>query len=186
MRWDKFFNTEDYRYGKQPASLLQEQFPKLAKLKRGPVLDLAMAEGRNAVFLARQGFPVEGVDISAIALRKARRLAHENGVEITTILADLNKYKIKSEFYSVILSFDYLQRNLIAAIKQGLKQGGIIIFQYRVMSPAESVLPSVLAHSEDVLRRGELKELFKNFKILTYQEVNEGLEWKARLVAEKP
>ena len=60
----------------EPASFLVEN---LALLRRGTALDIAMGEGRNAVFLARQGFAVEGVDISPESVKKALEEAHQQG-----------------------------------------------------------------------------------------------------------
>ena len=40
-----------------------------------------MGEGRNAVFLAQKGHQVTGIDISSVAIKKARQLAKENGVQ---------------------------------------------------------------------------------------------------------
>src|SRR6185312_12528713 len=82
-----------------------------------------------AIFLAKKGLTVEGVDLSEVAIRKAKRLARENRVGITGILEDLTSYVIPPDCYSVILNFDYLQRNLIPQIKQGLKKGGLVIYE---------------------------------------------------------
>ena len=98
-------------------------------LPTGKVLDIAMAEGRNAVFLAKKGYQVEGVDYSEVALRKAKLLARENRVEVGTINADLTTYQIKPDTYDVILNIDYLQRSLIAGIKKGLHKGGVVVFE---------------------------------------------------------
>jgi tellurite methyltransferase len=180
--WDKLFNTKDYVYGKEPSAFLKENLP---LLPMGKVLDLAMSEGRNAVFMARKGYSVEGVDLSEVATRKAKRLARENKVSITTVIADLMSYTITPDFYEVILNFDYLQRSLIPQIKAGLKRGGVVICeQYltdqRLNGDGRYVLRDYL------LRKGELKEFFKDFEILYYQESNDGREARARLIARKP
>src|SRR5690606_39432261 len=120
-RWDALFNTEQYVFGKKPARFLKEN---VDDLPLGKALDIALGEGRNAVYLAKKGFYVVGVDISEVALRKARRLSRENRVSIETINADLKNYQIPAEAYEVILNINYLQRGLIPQIKKGLKKGG--------------------------------------------------------------
>jgi 2-polyprenyl-3-methyl-5-hydroxy-6-metoxy-1,4-benzoquinol methylase len=100
-QWDALFNTGNYVFGKDPAPFLKEN---VDLLPVGHALDIAMSEGRNAVFLAKKGFIVDGVDYSEVALRKARLLAHENHVTINTINADLTQYQIKSEAYDVIVN----------------------------------------------------------------------------------
>ena len=65
------------------------------KLQRGnQVLVLAMGDGRNAVHLARQGLAVTGLDISEVALKKARAAAAERGLEITALSADLFEHDL--------------------------------------------------------------------------------------------
>src|SRR6266508_3989501 len=58
-------------------------------LTPGRALDLACGEGRNAVWLAEQGWQVTGVDFSDVGLGKARRLAAQRGVEVDWVEADL-------------------------------------------------------------------------------------------------
>ena len=75
--WNDRYNTDDYAYGKTPNAFLAERF---AAIPRGRVLSLAEGEGRNAVFLAKQGYAVTAVDGSAVGLAKARALAGWGGV----------------------------------------------------------------------------------------------------------
>ena len=65
--WDKKYGTEAYIFGKEPVAFLREHIDVLPK---GKALDVAMGEGRNAVFLAKNGFEVDGCDISEIAVKK--------------------------------------------------------------------------------------------------------------------
>lgn len=180
--WDKLYDTRSYVYGKEPAAILREH---IGTLRGGRVLDLAMGEGRNAVYLAKKGFIVDGVDISEVALRKSKRLARENHVSLNTVIADLNTYKIKSNFYDVIINVDYLQRNLIPEMKRGLKKQGIVIFENFTGAQVPG-RKGQIRRQDAFLKKGELKELFKDFKILVYREFNDGKHAKASLVARKP
>ncbi len=180
--WDKFYNTGSYIYGKEPAEFLcQHQ----SFLRGGRALDIAMGEGRNAVFLGKKGMLVEGVDISEVAVRKAKRLAMENRVIMTPIIADLAHYQIKPDTYHVILNFNYLQRNMIPKIKQGLKRKGIVIYENHTMDQLSNRVGQHLRR-DYLLNRGELKELFEDFEILVYRETNNGEDAKASLIARKP
>ncbi|HUP56651.1 MAG TPA: methyltransferase domain-containing protein, partial [Bdellovibrionota bacterium] len=176
--WDRLFNTQTYVFGKEPAAFLKEN---IKSLPQGRVLDIAMGEGRNAVYLARKGYKVEGVDISEVALRKARRLAKENRVSVQTINADLNVYNIKPDAYDVILNIDYLQRSLIPQIKKGLKKGGVVVFENHTIEQLQNTKESI--PSGYLLEKGELKELFKDLQILHYSETNDGKEARASLIA---
>ncbi len=180
--WDTIYNTRGYVFGREPAPFLRDH---LSLLPPGKVLDIAMGEGRNAVFLAKKGFDVEGVDISEVAIRKAKRLARDNGVQIRTVAADLNSYSIRPGAYDVILNINYLQRSLVPGIKKGLKKGGVVVYENATVEQLQN--PSGQQASRDfLLEKGELRELFKDFEILVFRETNDGKEALASLIARKP
>jgi tellurite methyltransferase len=181
-RWDKLFNTRNYVFGREPVPFLRDHID-LLPVGRG--LDLAMGEGRNAVFLAKKGFTVDGVDISEVALRKAKRLARENKVTINTINADLTTYVIKPDTYDVIVDIDFLQRSLIPQIKRGLKRKGVVVFQNHTVEQAKNK-SGFQIRRDALLQPGELREIFKDFQILVYRETNDGKNAWASMVARKP
>ncbi len=180
--WDKIFSQRKYVFGKEPAQFLKDN---VGKLPLGFALDIAMGEGRNAVYLAKKGFHVDGVDISEMALKKGKLLARENHVTINTISADLNHYVIKPESYDVILDFYYLQRNLVPQIKKGLKKGGVVIFENYTVEQLKNTQAQQLP-KDYLLEKDEMKELFKDLKILLYRETNDGKSALASLIAQKP
>jgi tellurite methyltransferase len=180
-RWDNIYRkNKGYVFGKEPARFLVEN---LGQLKLGRVLDIAMGEGRNAVFLAKKGFDVVGVDISEVAIRKARRLARENKVRISTVSADLNKYQIAPESYDVIMVFYYLQRSLAAQIVRGLKPGGVLLFETHTLEQAKR---DKSYNRDYLLAKDELKAMFgKELEIVKYHEADDGKDAVASLVARK-
>ena len=181
-RWDAVFKqSKDYVYGKDPSPFLVESLPLLPP--RGKVLDLAMAEGRNAVFMAKKGYQVEGVDISEAAIRRAKRLARENKVRIKTIVADLASYQIRPDTYDVILSIFYLDRKLLTSMKKGLRRGGVIVFENHTEG---NLKYDKTEPKEYLLAPGELRQLFSDFQVLKYREEDNGKEVSAALVARKP
>jgi 2-polyprenyl-3-methyl-5-hydroxy-6-metoxy-1,4-benzoquinol methylase len=182
-QWDALYKNRGdvYIYGKEPARFLVESLPLLPE--RGLVLDIAMAEGRNGVFMAQKGYDVEGVDISELAIRKAKRLAKEHKVKIKTIIADLSHYKIQPERYDIILCLYYLDRQLIESIKKGLKPGGVVVFENHTL---ENLKYNKAEPREYLLQDGELKSLFADFQILKYREKDTGKQAIASLVARKP
>lgn len=179
--WDRTYARKDYVFGKDPVDYLVKHIDLLPK---GRALDIATGEGRNAVFLAKKGFSVEGVDISAVGLKKAQKLASENGVKMQTVNADLNRYKIKPNTYTVILNFYYLQRNIIPQIKAGLKKGGVVVFETYTMEHLKNPGGSTW-DKEYLLEPGELKKLFSDFEIIQYSETNDGKSAIASLLARK-
>lgn len=185
-RWNERFSRKGYTFGKEPNPFLRRYLRFLPE--GGRALDLACGEGRNAVFLARKGFEVVGVDISKVGLRKARKLAKEAGVKIHTICADLKAYRIEKEQYDLIANFYFLRRSLIPKIKRGLKKGGRVIFETYTLEQREiGVEGPKQAHY--FLKPNELLWLFRDFRILLYREgiFKEGGRRKAvaSLIAEK-
>lgn len=128
--WNERYAGDDYMYGTEPNSFLAEH----CSLLTGPVLSLSEGEGRNAVFLASRGLEVLGVDISKVALEKARKLAASRGVEIKTLLADLATYEPEANHYgSVVSIFAHLpsaiRNRLYPLVEQSLKPGGILFLE---------------------------------------------------------
>lgn len=179
--WDKTYQRKGYVFGKDPAEFLAKNVELLPK---GRALDIATGEGRNAVYLAKKGFLAEGVDISVVGLRKAKKLAAENGVQIQTVNADLNAYKIKPDNYTVILNFYYLQRSLFPQIKAGLKKGGVLVFETYTKEQLKNP-GGATWEKEYLLEPGELKKAFADLEILHYSESNDGKQAIASLLARK-
>lgn len=124
--WDKAYGVERYVYGEEPVVFLKEQ---IGRLKKGKALCLAAGEGRNAVYLAQQGFEVVAVDISAKGLEKCARLAQEKGVKVQTQVADLGDYDMGTFQYDLITNFYYYSPSLFPRIMAALKPGGLFILQ---------------------------------------------------------
>ncbi len=128
--WNQRFTGDEYLYGTEPNSFLAEHCRNL----RGPVLSLSEGEGRNAVFLASQGLDVVCVDFSAVALEKANQLARSRGVEITTIVCDLEAFEPAEEQYTSVVSvFAHLpsriRSRLYPLVERSLQAGGTIILE---------------------------------------------------------
>ena len=179
--WDRAYARQDYIFGKKPVEFLRKNIHLLPK---GRALDIAMGEGRNAVFLAKKGFLVEGVDISHVGLRKAQMLAAENGVKIRTVNADLSTYKIKKNAYDVIANFYYYQKDLFDKIKAGLRPGGIVIYESYTKEHQKISKTDWL--EKHLLKKGELREAFSDLEILHYSETSDGKKAVASLIARKP
>jgi len=131
QRWNERFGGEEYAYGVEPNDFLRAQ---AGRIPPGPVLCLAEGEGRNAVFLASLGHPVTGVDFSREGLRKAARLAHDRGVALELVEADLAHYDLGTDRWSGIVSIfahtpREVRRRIHAAIPQALRPGGVLVLE---------------------------------------------------------
>ncbi len=130
--WDQRYAEEGFVYGTEPNEFLRSEYVRIPDA--GRVLCLAEGEGRNAVFLARQGYSVTAVDLSPVGLQKARRLAEENGVEISTEVANLADYDLGEQAWDGIVSIaahvpPALRQQLHSRVVRALKPDGVLILE---------------------------------------------------------
>ena len=101
-------------------------------LEPGRALDLACGEGRNARWLAERGWDVTGVDISDVAIERARELSAREHHSIEFVRADLLEYEPDPEAFDLVLVF-YLQipaserRVVLDRAAGGLRAGGTLL-----------------------------------------------------------
>ncbi len=129
--WDERYSAEEYAYGTSPNEFLVEKFSCIPK---GKVLSLAEGEGRNAVFLAKNGYAVTAVDGSLVGLKKARKLAEESGVVVEFIHADLADYDLGENKWDGIISIfnplpSSLRKELYKKLIAGLKKNGVFLLE---------------------------------------------------------
>ena len=170
-KWDERYQTEEYIFGTEPNEFIARIRPYLPA--SGRALDLATGEGRNGVFLARHGLQTEGVDISAVGLAKAQKLAAAHGVPFTLRLADIAEMPLPASHYAVITSvfchFAEPERTrIMQRIVNALQSGGLFagVFYHPDQTACGTGGPS------DPAMLGTLEEM---------QRALNGLEW---LVAE--
>ena len=173
--WDERYRAEEYAYGTTPNEFLVEN---VRCIPKGKVLSLAEGEGRNAVFLAKQGYSVTAVGSSLVGLNKARKLAGENDVVVEFIHADLADYDLGENKWDGIVSIfcplpSSLRKDLYKKVIVGLKEGGVFLL--------EAYTPDQLKHgtgggnSVDVMQSEEslrLELAGLRFKHLTELERN--------------
>jgi rhodanese-related sulfurtransferase len=156
-----------HAHGIAPSSFLVENFD---LLPRGLALDIAMGQGRNAIYLATRGFDVDGVDVDPRAVARARAAARRLGAPIRAVVGNVEDgtYIIPIETYDVIVVFNYLHRPLFNDIREGLKPGGVVVYQTFTTKQACYGHPT---NPDHLLRPGELREMFQDWEILRYREV---------------
>lgn len=129
--WDARYAEPGFVYGKEPNDFLVSVADRIPP---GPVLCLAEGQGRNAVYLATLGHEVTAVDRSAVGLARARELAQERGVRLTTIEADLGQYAVAPGAWAgVVAIFMHLPKPLRSRVYRGaaagLRPGGALVME---------------------------------------------------------
>ncbi len=124
--WDQRYRTKELIWNVGPNQFLPGLVDGLAA---GRALDVATGEGRNAVWLAQQGWEVTGVDFSTAGIDKARAVARQHDVAVQWTVADLTSWSPPLDHFDLIIEFylhvpaparSSIHRNLV----KGLAPGG--------------------------------------------------------------
>lgn len=105
--WNLRYAAEELIWTAEPNCFLAAE---AADLPAGRALDLAAGEGRNAVWLAEQGWTVQAVDFADVAIEKGKQLAEKRNVsaEVDFDVADLRHYEPDARSYDLVV-LCYLQ-----------------------------------------------------------------------------
>ena len=160
IEWDRKYRRE--AFDRRPATILQTH---AHRAPLGRALDVACGNGRNACYLAGLGFAVDAVDIALEGL--GRFVCRPKGIQ--RICADLDHFILPRRHYSLIVNINYLNRRLLPALKAGLADGGMLIFESYLKGDAHSCAGAHRA--EHLLDPGELRQAFRGLKILDYREI---------------
>jgi SAM-dependent methyltransferase len=130
--WDQRYGTPQFVYGTEPNGFVVEHVGQLPA--GGRVLCLADGEGRNGVWLARQGFDVTSVDLSPQGVDKARRLAKQMGVVLNTEVADVTEFDLgQAQWDAIVCIFLHLparaRADLHGRAVLALKPGGVFLWE---------------------------------------------------------
>jgi SAM-dependent methyltransferase len=153
--WDERYSAEEYVYGTNPNNFLEAN---VSSIPKGKVLSLAEGEGRNAVFLAKQGYSVTAVDSSLVGLDKARKLAEENGVIVEFIHSDLAEYDLGENKWDGIVSIfcplpSSIRKQLYKKVEAALKRNGVFLLE--AYTPAQLKYGTGGGNSVDVMQSKE-------------------------------
>ena len=126
---------------------------------KGKALDIACGNGRHAKWLVKQGFEVDALDISDVAIKKLQDIERINAKEV-----DFDTFELSKDQYDLVVKTYFLHRPLFAQIKEAMRPGGIIILETFMHHPDNEREPSNPAFR---LFEGELELYFSDgFEIL--------------------
>ena len=196
--WNERYSREDFLFGEAPNAFLAASKAWLVPGWRA--LSVADGEGRNSVWLARQGLEVDAFDISTVAVDKARGLAARQGVAVRHALADVLQLEWPTACYDLIAAIfiqfaSPAERALIFRGMVGaLRPGGVLLLQgyrpeqlaYRTGGPpfAENL------YTEPMLREAfaelDIRHLASHDDIVREGDGHSGMSALIDLVAVKP
>ena len=182
--WEQRYNVKtDYLYSKEPSAFVADN---LKLLKKGETLDLAMGEGRNAVYLAKHGFQVTGIDFSPTACDRAKALAYENNVKMDIKNQSLDFFLIPLMKYdTIIVSNFHPHPSMMKNLVRGLNVGGTLLIEDYTkdqMTHGRGFKPEF----KECFGSNEVLKEFSGLKIIRYDErqMNDG-EFRVQCIAVK-
>lgn len=129
--YERRYEGEAYYWGLQPNELCYEIMKIKPPVKPYRVLEIGCGEGKDAVFLAKNGYLVTAFDAAQTGIDKARSLAKRHGVQIDFFQADVLDYRPDTsfdiEFSSGVLHYipGKLRGEVISSLKEHTTAGGI-------------------------------------------------------------
>ena len=178
--WDERFRRQDFLFGEEPNQYLVSQ---VTSLVPGRALLIADGEGRNSVWLAKQGFEVDAFDISSEAVAKARAFAEKAGVQINYHCCEYRDFDWPLGYYDSVVGIFFqfaspaMRADLFQRLSRCLKPGGTVLIQG--YTPRQLIYktggPGKLDH---LYEESTIKEGFSGYEWLDFRvyedELHEG------------
>jgi SAM-dependent methyltransferase len=171
QKWNAVLTGKETRvaFNANPNKLLAET---IKDRPAGKALDVGMGQGRNTLFLARQGWDAYGVDIADEAVNLAQDNARKADLRITTFVQDEAEFDFGTNRWDLVAFIYAGGRNHVEKVRQSLKPGGLVVIEgfHRDATKLRKIGENVVFDTD------ELKKLYSaaGFTILRYEE-NEGI-----------
>ena len=185
QRWNRILTRENPSFNTKPNDFLVEM---ARGRKPGRALDVGMGQGRNAIWLAQEGWDVTGFDPADRAVAAAEKSAAALGLKIRTIVQGSEQFDFGEKQWDLILISYAGGRGLTENLQRALRPGGVLIIEafHRDATRGRSIGGDV------VFDTGELPKLFPNLRVVRYEEPVRKADFGQQLVrlvrycAEKP
>jgi SAM-dependent methyltransferase len=175
--WNKRYKEGFYKRATNPHRLLTKFWPVIPGRH---VADIAMGNGRDALFLSEKGFFVTGLEGSIEAINITQNTMAQKGLVVYPVLGDAGKLPYRKSVFDCILVFYFLKREIINEIGSLLKKGGIFMYETFLKRQNDIDRPR---NPDYLLDDGELIGYFKGFELLFYEEIIENAGGKRRAIA---
>jgi tellurite methyltransferase len=173
--YDKRYSQNNCYWGQKPSALCYEVLKHLPPEKPFSLLDMGCGEGRNSVFLARNGYQVKAFDLSLAGVEKTRQYAHVLNLPITVFQADINQFRL-DENHDILFStgtMHYIRLELrdeiIADYKTHTSVGGLNAYSVFIEKPFIPRAPDAES-SAKLWKSGEILTYYHDWEILFFEE----------------
>jgi SAM-dependent methyltransferase len=184
-RWNRILTAPTPTFNTQPNAFLVEMTKPLTP---GKALDVGMGEGRNAIYLAQQGWEVTGFDPADQAVAAAQDQARRLGVPLTALVRRDDQFEFGTEQWDLIVLSYVGVRRVVARVHEALRPGGRVVVEgfHRDATKTASIGGGVVFDSNELLR------LFDRLRIVRYEDTEGVADFGlrttrlVRLCAQKP
>jgi len=188
MTFDETYSDVENVFGDEPELVLKNYYLRMNKSL--PVLDIGAGQGRNTFFLAREGFQVDALDPSKVAVETVSAIAKKEGLNIHTYQTGFDKFIPSVDCYSGILVFGLIQmlpwksiELLLEKIKRWTNEGSLVFATgFAVTDPSfekYSITRKMIGKNSfadeqgnirTYLEAGEMLNLFDGYKVIHHWE----------------
>jgi len=177
--YEEKYKSEKYYWGITPNEMCYEIMKLRPPVKPYRVLDIGCGEGKDAVFLAKNGYLVTAFDIADTGLEKARELARINHVEVDFFKANVNEYVPAMEFdiiySSGVLHYISLDKRkaFFEKLKEHTNSNGIHALNVFVRKPFIDMAPDSEEAEKEVepWYSGELTNYYHDWLLHKNEEI---------------
>jgi SAM-dependent methyltransferase len=162
--WDDRYRAGAFSDRIHPSEFLVKWLPRIPP---GRALDVACGAGRNSLHLAQAGFQVDAVDVSAVALKRARQSARERGLEVNWIESDLDAGIPGDERYDLIVVMRYVNVALLESLPGRLRPGGYLVCEEHLWTTEDVTGPR---NPRFLLQPGRLERVASTIEVVFYDE----------------
>lgn len=164
LHFNRIYTWADAPFTREPSALVKRV---AATRKPGRALDIAMGQGRNAIWLAKAGWTVSGYDISDEALRQSAEGAAAAGVKLDAKLASHEEYDLgQSRWDLIVMSFAFTALSDQAYMKRvydSLKPGGVLLIEGFNGGPRPE--------------KNMILKAFLDYQVLLYEDLPDVADW---------
>ena len=179
--FDRYYTAPVADFNTQPNAFLVSM---TADLKPGTALDVAMGQGRNALYLAAKGWQVTGFDIAEKGLEAAQAEAAKRGLHITTVKSGYQEFDFGHEQWDLIV-FSYAwvplaDPALLERVRASLKPGGLVVIEHPSEAPPTATAQGARAPDPLDEINALLNAWSNGFRILRYEDTEGVWDWRIR------